>query len=74
MPEVDGIKSAYIFGDDSLRLCLPDQSVDLGVTMFPIYDDLCVGAGIVIRLLDAALQPQHDGACGIDDLDVVASS
>ena len=37
---------------------------------FPVDDDLCLGV-FGIYLLDASLQVEHHGACGIDDGDVL---
>lgn len=56
---------------DSLLASLTHQAKDFGMTVFAKYHYLGIGGSIVLSP-DAALQSQHHGAGGIDNLDVVA--
>ena len=68
--EVEPFHFLNISYHNSLAFGLSHQSKDFGMSRFAEYDNLRIGA-CVILLFDAALQLQYNGACGIDNLDVV---
>ena len=56
----------HILNHNGLALGLSHQSQYLGMASLAIDDDLWMRL-LVVGMLDAALQLQHHGACGIDD-------
>lgn len=71
--EVEAVEFIDAFHHDSFTGCLAYQTIDLGVSLLAVDDNLRgVGSGRV-ALLDALLQTEHHGAGGIDDLDAVVA-
>ena len=68
--EVEAFHVLRPFDDDGASGGLPDEADDLGVSRLAIDDELRVRF-LVGHALDAALELQHDGAGGVDDVDVV---
>lgn len=75
--EIDVVDVVMVLNDDGFAVGLSHESVDFGVSVLAIDDDLRTLRAVASRgvgVADASLQLEYNWTCGIDDFDVVLTS